>query len=100
MAVPVLYPRPQYQLESPESPGIVRTPPTKRRDSSRTHSKTNIKVQRPLLPPGHELVQHAQARSPVTSPRQMMTQPHSSTGSPVEVVSPQGSRVGYSFDSE
>ncbi|KAL3253018.1 hypothetical protein MRX96_054715 [Rhipicephalus microplus] len=55
MAVPVLYPSPQYELESSASPRIVTTPPTTvhrsvfttveaRRGSSRTHAKTDIKV--------------------------------------------------------
>ncbi|KAL1445645.1 hypothetical protein MTO96_029113 [Rhipicephalus appendiculatus] len=110
MAVPVLYPSPQGDSKAPTSPGRVKTPPATvqtsffsatdvRRTSSRTHSKTNIKVRSPLLSPGQELSRPALARRPATSPRRVSEQ-LSSVVSPLEVVSPPGTRVGYSFDSD
>ncbi|KAH7934818.1 hypothetical protein HPB52_001002 [Rhipicephalus sanguineus] len=97
MAVPVLYPSQKRGFEPPASPGMVKTPPTKVGESLFTATDG---VRSPLLAPGHEPPQHARARSPMTSPRHMKTQPLSSMESPVEVVSPQGPRVGYSFDSD
>ncbi|KAH6941562.1 hypothetical protein HPB50_019661 [Hyalomma asiaticum] len=110
MAVPVLYPSPEFEFESPTSPGIVKTPPTtilkslfvstNRRASSRTHAKTNIRVQSPiLLSPEPESLPHNLAPNQVAPPRHVKAEPRQSLGSPVEVVSPQGPRVGYSFDS-
>ncbi|KAH7934816.1 hypothetical protein HPB52_001000 [Rhipicephalus sanguineus] len=96
MAVPVMYPSPQYEMESPATPGIVKTPPTRVLRS--LFPATDV-VQRPVLRPGSEPSPPTLARSPVTSPRHM-NEPHSSAESPMEVVSPQGSRVGYSFDSD
>ncbi|KAH8034676.1 hypothetical protein HPB51_000318 [Rhipicephalus microplus] len=57
-------------------------------------------VRSPLMSPGTQPSQPALERSPAMSPPPMTTQPQSSMGSPVEVVSPQGTRVGYSFDSD
>ncbi|KAL3243377.1 hypothetical protein MRX96_020590 [Rhipicephalus microplus] len=97
MAVPVPHPSPQYELESPASPQTVKTPPTTVRKSSLSTTKG---VQSPLMSPGTQPSQPTLERSPAMSLPPMTTQPQSSMGSPVEVVSPQGTQVGYSFDSD
>ncbi|KAL3243370.1 hypothetical protein MRX96_020583 [Rhipicephalus microplus] len=97
MAVPVPHPSPQYELESPASPQTVKTPPTTVRKSSLSTTKG---VRSPLMSPGTQPSQPALERSPAMSPPPMTTQPQSSMGSHMEVVSPQGTRVGYSFDSD
>ncbi|XP_070387979.1 probable chitinase 10 [Dermacentor albipictus] len=107
MAVPVLYPTRDVVSGSPTSPESPSAPPSRtprgyyvsndwRGASSRTHSKTNIKIKSPLLSPEEQsdLSVPSQGESPMMSPHLTQTQ------SPVEIVSPQGSRVGYSFDSD
>ncbi|KAL3218134.1 hypothetical protein MRX96_050854, partial [Rhipicephalus microplus] len=94
MAVPVLYPSPQCELESSASPRIVTTPPT---TVHRSLFTTVEAVRSPLLLPGAEPSQPTLGRNPVMLFRPMET--HSSVESPVEPVSPPGTRVGYSFDS-
>ncbi|KAH6941299.1 hypothetical protein HPB50_016070 [Hyalomma asiaticum] len=97
MAVPVLYPSPEFEFESPTSPGIVKTPPTTILKSLFVSSN---RVQSPiLLSPEPESFPHNLAPNPVAPPRHVKAEPRQSLGSPVEVVSPQGLRVGYSFDS-
>ncbi|KAH6941293.1 hypothetical protein HPB50_015863 [Hyalomma asiaticum] len=57
-------------------------------------------VQSPiLLSPEPESFLHNLAPIEATSPRHMKAQPRQSLGLPLEAVSPQGPRVGYSFDS-
>ncbi|XP_054933360.1 uncharacterized protein [Dermacentor andersoni] len=107
MAVPVLYPTQDVVSGSPTSPESLNSPPSRtprgfyvsndwRGASSRTHAKTNIKIKSPLLSPEEpsDLSVPSLGGSPMMSPHLMQTQ------SPVEIVSPQGSRVGYSFDSD
>ncbi|XP_065290770.2 uncharacterized protein [Dermacentor albipictus] len=107
MAVPVLYPAQDVVSGSPTSPESPSAPPSRtprgyyvsnhwRGASSRTHAKTNIKIKSPLLSPEEQsdLSVPSLGGSPMMSPHLMQTQ------SPVEIVSPQGSRVGYSFDSD
>ncbi|XP_070387981.1 uncharacterized protein [Dermacentor albipictus] len=107
MAVPVLYPTRDVVSGSPTSPESPSAPPSRTRRgfyvsndwrgaSSRTHAKTNIKIKSPLLSPEEpsDLSVPSLGQSPMMSPHLTQTQ------SPLEIVSPQGSRVGYSFDSD
>ncbi|KAL1481316.1 hypothetical protein MTO96_015751 [Rhipicephalus appendiculatus] len=111
MAVPFLRPPSPYDVETPSTPGIVKTPPSvaqkslfitshAQRNFPRVHSKTNIKMKSPLITPGDEQSPDALTRRPLASPRDMKTQPRLSPVSPVDVVSPQEPRVDYSFDSD
>ncbi|XP_065290766.2 uncharacterized protein [Dermacentor albipictus] len=107
MAVPVRYPAQDVLSGSPTSPESPSAPPSRtprgyyvsndwRGASSRTHAKTNIKIKSPLLSPEEpsDLSVPSLGESAMMSPHPMQTQ------SPLEIVSPQGSRVGYSFDSD
>ncbi|KAH6941663.1 hypothetical protein HPB50_021711 [Hyalomma asiaticum] len=109
MAVPVLYPSPQFEFESPTPPAIVKTPPatTLKPLFVSTDQVTFLdkrvnaswcKVQYGLSPEP-ESSPHNLASNQATSPRHVKAQPRQSSESPLEVLSPQGARVGYSFDS-
>ncbi|XP_054933361.1 uncharacterized protein [Dermacentor andersoni] len=105
MAVPVLYPTQDVVSGSPTSPESLNSPPS--RTPRRFYVSNDwcillivgpprMQIKSPLLSPEEpsDLSVPSLGESPMMSPHLMQTQ------SPVEIVSPQGSRVGYSFDSD